>query len=395
MVWLAHSAKILRMSYRLYLLPVLAKSFTVDFFVLLPVLYAHKIISSAEIGYFGAVSIGMLVLGALVISRWLHNVNSKDILLWGSALATVSTLMLGIGLWLHALWLILFSYALSGVMVGFSMSATNALVANHTNKDNRYAILARSSMFGDMNRITFPLIVVLALKLGGLSGVIVVMLLLASVLTWATVTLPNEASTSDEPELPPAKLRHNRSFKYFLSMEFLDSFASSQLFVFIPVLFLAKGYSLQSSLVLQTAIFLGYLSGRWIIGRLASKLSGSLAVAIAETGMVVTILLLLVVQPLPLLYLLTWLLGVFARGTSPVIKALVFNSLHEAHVKQGSAMHVVAGDSGSALGQLSFGLLLAWIGVSAPFIAAAIVASFVAIFCLASMRRVSVATPAT
>jgi len=382
------------MSYRLYLLPVLAKSFTVDFFVLLPVLYAHKVITSAEIGYFGAVSIGMLVLGALVISRWLHRQSSKNILVLGASLAIISTVLLGGGLWLHALWLILFSYALSGMMVGFSMSATNALVANHTNQHNRYAILARSSMFGDLNRITFPLVVVLALRLGGLSGAIVVMLFVATAFAWSAATLPAESTAPEEPKLPPAKLRHNRVFQYFLGMEFLDSFASSQLFVFIPVLFLAKGYSLQSSLVLQTAIFLGYLSGRWVIGRLASKLSGSLAVAIAEAGMVATILLLLAAHSLPALYTLTWLLGVFARGTSPVIKALVFNSLHEAHIKQGSAMHVVAGDSGSALGQLAFGVLLAWIGVSAPFITAAIVAGLVAIFCVARLRQAPVPSPA-
>src|SRR6185437_13373187 len=87
------------------------------------------------------------------------------------------------------------------------------------------------------------------------------------------------------------------------------------------------------------------------------------------------------------LYILTWLLGVFARGTSPVIKALAFDSLHESHMKQGSALHVVAGDSGSALGQLCFGLLLAWVGVNAPFITAALIAGAIAICCVPLVRQ--------
>ena len=378
------------MKLRVYLLPVLAKSFTVDFFVLLPVLYSHKIISSVEIGYFGALSIATLVAGALLISRWLHHKKSRTILVVGSWLAVVATLLLWLGLKTHFIWLVLVAYIVSGLLVGISMSATNALVAGYTNRGNRYAVLARSSMFGDVNRITFPLIVALALKLGGLTGAIIAMLLVAATFVWAATTLKDETRPTSEATMPPAKLRHNRLFQYFLSMEFLDSFASSQLFVFIPILFLAKGYSLQSSLVLQTAVFLGYLSGRWIFGRIAKRSSGTTSVALAETGMVVAIGLLLITHPLVLLYILTWLLGVFARGTSPVIKALAFDSLHESHMKQGSALHVVAGDSGSALGQLCFGLLLAWVGVRAPFIAAAVLAGGIAICCAPQLRRVLV-----
>lgn len=375
------------MKLRVYLIPVLAKSFTVDFFVLLPVLYSHKIITSVEIGYFGALSIATLVAGALLVSRWYHRKKSRDILLVGSSLAVAATLLLWLGLALHQNWIILLSYVISGFLVGISISATNALVANYTDRGNRYAVLARSSMFGDLNRITFPLIVALALKLGGLTGAIVAMLFVAALFMWSSATLRDESQPAGEDALPPAKLRHNRLFQYFLSMEFLDSFASSQLFVFIPILFLAKGYSLQSSLVLQTAVFLGYLSGRWVFGRVARQSSGTAAVAWAEVGMVVAIGLLLVAHSLVILYVLTWLLGVFARGTSPVIKALAFDSLHEVHMKQGSAMHVVAGDSGSALGQLCFGLLLAWLGVRAPFIAAACLAGLIAICCLPSTRR--------
>ena len=376
------------MKFRVYLIPVLAKSFSVDFFVLLPVLYSHKIISSVQIGYFGALSIATLVAGALLVSRWFHRRKSRDILLVGSWLAVAATLLLWLGLSVHQNWIILLSYIVSGFLVGISISATNALVANYTDRGNRYAVLARSSMFGDLNRITFPLIVALALKLGGLTGAIIAMLFVAALFVWSSMTLHDSSEPKSEDALPPAKLRQNRLFQYFLSMEFLDSFASSQLFVFIPILFLAKGYSLQSSLVLQTAVFLGYLSGRWIFGRLAKNSSGTAAVAWAEAGMVVAIGLLLVAHSLVILYALTWLLGVFARGTSPVIKALAFDSLREVHMKQGSAMHVVAGDSGSALGQLCFGVLLAWLGVRAPFIAAACIAGLIAICCLPRVRHV-------
>jgi hypothetical protein len=95
------------MNLRLYLLPLLAKGFTVDFFVLLPVLYARKIISSVQVGYFGALSIAMLVVGALLISKWLHRKASRDVLLLGSGLAVLATSLFGAGILIGSTWLIL------------------------------------------------------------------------------------------------------------------------------------------------------------------------------------------------------------------------------------------------------------------------------------------------
>jgi MFS family permease len=76
------------------------------------------------------------------------------------------------------------------------------------------------------------------------------------------------------------------------------------------------------------------------------------------------------------------MLGIFARGTSPAIKALAFDSIDDHQAKQASAIYVVAGDSGSALAQLTFGFLVAWLGANAPFIMSAIVAGLIAAMCL-------------
>jgi MFS family permease len=378
------------MDYRLYTLPALAKGFSVFFFVLLPVFYAQKFIVSLEVGYIGALSIAMLVVGALVVGKWLHNLPTKLLLQVSAWLGLLSAGLLYLGVTTHSLPLFIVAYSLSGLVVGLSMSGVNVLIAHGTQKGDRFTDIARISMVSDVVRIAFPGLVVLALYLGGINAAIALIAVAALVFIVITSTLPSQpAAVSENPVALPTRLRHNRLFRSMLNLEFLDSFASSQLFVFLPILFLAKGYSIQNSLLLQTAIFIGYLSGRWLIGRLAKRTSGLRAVAIAELGMIVCIGLLLVVNNLPLLYLLTLVLGIFARGTSPVIKALAFDSLHNEQIKKGSAMHVVAGDTGSALGQLSFGILLAWLGVSAPFLASAAVAGLII---LLSIRLLSPAT---
>src|SRR6266496_1982389 len=89
------SAKIGNVDLRLYALPALAKGFSVFFFVLLPVFYAQKYIASLEVGYVGALSIAMLVCGALIVTKWLHKLATKLLLQVSAWLG-----LLSVGCWL-------------------------------------------------------------------------------------------------------------------------------------------------------------------------------------------------------------------------------------------------------------------------------------------------------
>ena len=127
------------------------------------------------------------------------------------------------------------------------------------------------------------------------------------------------------------------------------------------------------------------MGGRWLVGMLAQRSSGLRAVGLAEAGLVVSILLLLFVEPLWALYALSFVLGVFARGTSPAIKSLAFDNLDDSQMKQGSALHVIVGDGGSAIGQLAFGLLVAGYGAEMPFVVAGSIAAIIAVLCLSRL----------
>lgn len=367
----------------LYAMQALVKGFSVFYFVLLPVFYAEKLIGSVQVGYIGALFIVMLILGAIVVARWLHGLDTKKLLQIASWIAILASLVLLASTLLHDLTLLIVSYGLMGVTVGTAMSGVNAVAAHLTIRGDRFKSLAKMSMLTDTVRIAFPSLVAGLVLIGASSAAVLLVIATAIVFLALCSRLPKfsppeESSVSENME----SVRANKPFQYMLSLEFFDSFSSSQLFVFLPLLFLAKGYSLESSLLLQSFIFLGYMSGRWFVSLLAKHYSGIRAIAYAEVGMVVSIVLLLTAQYLWLLYFLSYALGVFARGTSPAIKALAFDSLSEAQTRKGSALHVVAGDSGSALGQLLFGLLIAWYSVNTPFVVAAVIAGLIAAICL-------------
>ncbi len=373
----------------LYIMQALAKGFTVFYFVLLPIFFAQNLISSKQLGYVGAFFIVMLIAGAVIVARWLHNLETKTLLQLSSLVAIGASTILFIASWQQSFAMLLFSYGLMGLATGTAMSGVNAVAAHITTKGDRYKSLAKLGMMMDIVRIIFPLIAAGAVAIGATSAAITLIIGAALFLLAFSSSLPHFHSPEEQLENEIESIRSNKNFLYILFLEFLDSFSSSQLFVFLPLIFLAKGYSLESSLLLQSFIFMGYLSGRWLVSFLAKRYSGIKAIAYAEIGMVICIFLLLITNNIWLLYILSFALGVFARGTSPAIKALAFDSLTDGQMRKGSALHVIAGDSGSALGQFIFGFLVAWYGASSPFIVAAAVAIFIAISCLVIPTRLA------
>lgn len=373
------------------ILVALTKGFSVFYFVLLPVFYSKQVIDLASVGYVGALFIGMLILGTLLVITWLHEIRTVQLLRIGAWFGLLATLILMISIDQASKSMLLLAYGLMGLVSGVALSSVNALIASGTEKGNRFKSIAQISMFTDLGRIAFPLAIAGILSVGTVFMAVSLVGIISLIFLVITYSIrDSERVAKDEGESIAKGLRlvaKNKLFRFVLSLEFLDSFSSSQLFVFLPLLFLEKGYTLERSLLLQTFVFLGYISGRWIVGVVASKYSGNKAIAAAEFGMVATIGLLLLSNNIVVLYILTFSLGVFSRGTSPAIKALSFDSLSGAQTKQGVALHVLAGDTGSVLAQLTFGLLLTTFSVIAPFVVAGAIGILVAGLCLTYLTK--------
>jgi len=371
----------------LYVLTALAKGFPVFCSVLLPVLYAQHVIDARALGYTGALFIVSTIIGAIIVAKRLHNLDTRQLLQLAAVGAIGASSLLLIAMTSRSIPMLAVAYASMGVAVGAALSGVNALSAQATTKGNRFTVIARLSMVADVVRIAFSLIVA-GLVLIDASWAAVLLIILCGFVFLLYASRQQKAKPQAATRVSLKSIRHNRPFKFILSLEFLDSFSSSQLFVFLPLLFMAKGYSLENGIALQACTFLGYMSGRWLVSTFAQRSSGLRAVGLAEAGLVMSIVLLLVAQPLGVLYVLTFALGIFARGTSPPIKSLAFDALDDSQIKQGSALHVIVGDGGGALGQLVFGLLVASFEARAPFIVAGCIAAGIAVLCLSRLGRI-------
>ena len=373
------------------LLQSLLKGFSVFYFLLLPILYAIGTITAEQLGYVGALLIVGVLIGALAVTYKLHIHHKVRLLQASLALLFISTVLL---FWPDNVTILSLAYILIGLATGVGMSTINALAAQFTTQGKRFKALANIAMLTDVTRIIYPLAAGAIYSLFAFVGLVI--FALSTVVGFGALIylfsrahpIEDDALADNERDEALAQpLRQNKPFFFVMGLEFLDSFASSQLFVFLPALLIFRHFSIESAFVMQSIVFAGYLSGRRLISHIAHRFNGFAAVGIAETGMVVSIVLLLLVPPSMLLYGLCFLLGIFSRGTSPVIKAMALDRLGPLQMRRGSAIHVVFGDSGSALGQFTFGLLLAWLGVTAPFVAAAVCAGVVAFACFTYRER--------
>lgn len=347
-------------------------------------------ITAAQVGYLGSALIVGVLSSAFVLSR-LSNRLSKTHLF---SLALLCLLLASLLLFVVRNPLLLGGIYLSiGVATGLGLTTVSEIAAEATVKGKRFGAFANIAMLLDIFRIVYPMIVAAAYLFWGLNGLIIFALITILMTVLLIGVLRTQALLIDvtpqtkQTQLSTWMLRKNPQFALTLLIEFLDSFASSQLFVFLPTLLIFRGFAIESALGLQSVVFAGYFCGRWFVSFLARKLNGYTAVAWAEIGMIVSIVALLMLPSSIILYAVCFLLGVFTRGTSPVVKALVFDQLAPEQNRQGAALHIFFGDTGSAIGQLIFGLLLAWVSVSAPFMGAALAAGIVAIACFGYQKK--------
>ncbi len=372
-----------------FVLNALEGGFKVYFLVLLPVLYSAGIIDVVAIGYLGASFVVALMAGAATVSYILHNTSSLKTIRISVAIGLIASTILLFGYLHHNVFFIAVSYMVMGYATGLLVTTSGAIAGMLTKPGARFHRLAQLAMIKDVVRILVPALLATLVAIHQIPLFIAFIALSIIAVYVCSFLLPHLSTEAQQSSLGNGSLFKNKNFLRVVLVEFLDSVASAPLFVFVPLIFLARGYSVSDSIILQSAIFAGYLIGRWFIALLSSRWSGWRAVGIAELGMAGSIVILLLLQNYYVLLFMCIILGVFTRGTSPAIKALAFDTLSQENLKRGNGIFVVAGDGGSAVGQMLFGFLAAWLGFQSPFWTAVIIVLTVAGICFARVTASS------
>lgn len=154
-----------------------------------------------------------------------------------------------------------------------------------------------------------------------------------------------------------------------------DVFASSSLFIFIPLLLIPKGINISSVGFLSALFFAGYLAGRLFLGRLADKYGAVKILVFSEISMAALIIYLIFVNNFLLICGTLFILGVFTRGTSPVIRAMMANAVSEKHkFDKAFSVHSFALNISQVTSRSVYGFSAGLFGIASVFYLAAAVA---------------------
>lgn len=341
------------------------------------------------VGILSSVFIISQITVSFFAGRIAHAIHSRNVVFLSIAASGVSWFTLFFSSHLALLFL---AYAFGGVSSGLFEPIGNSLVAKLSPSGNRSTAIGNFAAFGDMGRIA---VVAVANALAGVLHVNNACLVMfgssVTVLILAYIAI---AKTNGEADSVPAEmpvhlgdLLKNRKFCFATAAGIADSFSSASLYIFIPFLLNAKGIPLADTLYFNVIFFAGYMSGRLMLGRLADKHGAPHILMGSKVAMALLILLLTLVSGSALLLALLFLLGIFTRGSSPIIRAMVADAMDE-NISFHNAFSAFSSASrgSSALSRPIYGFLASFAGIASVFYLASAV-SLLTLYPAAKYKR--------
>ncbi|MBI2315360.1 MFS transporter [Candidatus Daviesbacteria bacterium] len=314
----------------LYALAFLIKGWEVSLLLILPILQTQGKINVYMLGILAAAFACFQIIASLSAGHLAEKFNSKTIIVGAMFLYSLSWLIL----FFPVNILVLFGvYCLAGAGSGVFIPLANSAVAKSGDKVSAKE-LGDFSAFTDVGRVILSSLTAFLIGSIGLSlaSLCFMVLAIASIIIVVKMTIVRSVVEDQSTEVQYIKSHHlleSNKFVLAVSAGVFDIFASSSVYIFIPLLLIPKGISLSSVGLLSALFFVGYIFGRMTLGRLADKYDAVKILVISEISMAILIICLIFINNFILIASVLFVLGIFTRGTSPVIRAIMAHSVGE------------------------------------------------------------------
>lgn len=268
---------------------------------------------------------------------------------------------------------------LGGVANGLFIPLANSQIAKISDK-GRAKELGDFSAFSDIGRVVLVGVTSFFIDKLSLSATSIIFagLAIIAVILFSRISLLNPEVKNELKSLEAVKLHHLLKIKRFIFAVLtgiFDVFASASLFIFIPLLLLPKGIQVSSVGLLSGLFFAGYMIGRVFLGRLADRYGADKVLVLAELLMAGFIICLVFVNNFILISAILFFLGIFTRGTSPVIRAMMADSVGEKHkFDKAFSIHSFALNISNVASRSIYGFSAGIFGIASVFYLSAFVA---------------------
>jgi len=322
--------KVSRDFLHLNVLHILNDGFLASFILLLPFIAKDQNLNLTQVGLLGTILNVAAVVLALPTAYIATKIGGLKTLV--IALFIYGAALLGAGSLGHY-GLLIAMYCLAGVGFGVFHPIAFALIAKWSPKETRGRIIGNFTAIGDVGRIGISAALsFMAVSIGWRQTAIVYALVVLFIAFGVYRFIVGRSDTIVTEEYKPApmslwQVAKNRRFILAASASALDGFASASLFVFLPFLLLRRGVSPAFLGTFTAAFFAGNFFGKAVLGRFVDMFGNSKVFIAAELLMAGFIFALANSTPLYLIVLCSVVLGVFTKGTIPVLQTMITESV--------------------------------------------------------------------
>lgn len=356
---------------------LLNDGFRIAIIAFIPYLADSLGLSYTQAGLLGTCLVGIQALSSLPASLTARKKGDFLVLRAGLLLYSVAILSLRLSFWYVFLLLI---YCLAGVGFSAFHPVGSAFVAKNSPRKKMGKNLGMMTSAGDIGKIFIPALgTCLLANIGwqpttSLLGGLGILALIASCLTGERRekhTFLEEKVESFKnfiKRINRAMIKRNAAFGYALGLSALDCFTQEPINIFLPFLAFSITNDQQVVGITLSSYFAGSLVGKNILGILTDKKSGFFALVTAEVGLIVMSVLIGLANNIFLLYFLSFILGIFSKGTSPVIKSMLGDSVRSTSYNLVFGLSETTDAIAAAASPLFFGFIADLISLRSVFL---------------------------
>ena len=373
----------------LYLLHFLNDGIRTSFIALLPFIAKDMHLSLAVVGVLGAsqsfLGSALSMPAGLLSSR----IGGFTILFTSLLLYSLGAGIIGLAPHI-AILIPIFYLAISGF--GMFHSIAYALVARASDATNKGRNMGNFTAFGDIGRSIIPTIALFIVVFVGwrwtFEGIALFGIFLFFIFRYffhyknpllLTKHKQEKISNSKTWIKEAIGLLHQREMLLVTIAGVVDAFAGSSIYIFLPFFILAKGIAPVMLGFFTAAYFIGSLAGKTILGRGVDRFGNTKIFIFTELLMALFLFLLTLITNFFVLLFISFFLGLFTRGTTPVVATLYSQIVHEKHYEKVFAVSLTLLELSSALSAILLGILADKFGLQMIFYLTAFLA------CLASL----------
>lgn len=337
----------------------------------LPFIAKEFMISLTKVGLLGSAANSLEIFLALPASHIASKIGGKKVL--AASLLFCATGYLLTGLSFHFNFIII-SFVIAGIGFGIFHPVAFALVAKLFEKKKRGKQLGNFTALGDLGRVGISsFITVVIVSIGWRNTTMAVASILFFLGLYFIHLIKKDVAIEIEPKetLPSISymdVLKNKKFILSTLCFCLDTLASGSLYVFIPFLLLQRHVPYIFLGMLTSTFFIGNIFGKLFLGRLVDRFGNTKVFILSELCMAFFIILLSNAVWLPLIIFSSILLGIFTKGTIPVLTAMVVESVeHRVGMEKAFGLNAMFVGVASTIAPFALGFFSDKFGITAAF----------------------------